>query len=64
MEYSPHRPDMSYADFDHPVFDCDFHLYEGPDAFTRYLPSQYRGLVRLAEVDGRTKMIIRGRISD
>ena len=42
MEYSPHRPDMSYVGFDHPVFDCDFHLYEGPDAFTRYLPRQYR----------------------
>ena len=46
------------------MFDCDFHLYEGADAFTRYLPEEYKGLVRLAEVDGRTKMIIRGRVSD
>lgn len=64
MEYRRHSPDMSYSDFDHPVFDCDFHLYEGADAFTRYLPEEYGGLVRLAEVDGRTKMIVRGRISD
>jgi hypothetical protein len=41
MEYSSHSPDMSYSEFAHPVFDCDFHLYEGADAFTRYLPSQY-----------------------
>src|SRR5690606_24712708 len=33
-------------------------------AFTRYLPEEYQGLVRLAEVDGRTKMIVRGQISD
>ncbi len=64
MEYSRHRPDMTYTDSGHRVFDCDFHLYEGADAFTRYLPEEYRGLVRLAEVDGRTKMIIRGKISD
>jgi predicted TIM-barrel fold metal-dependent hydrolase len=64
MEYSRYRPEMTYTDSGHRVFDCDFHLYEGPDAFTRYLPEAYRGLVRLAEVDGRTKMIIRGKISD
>ena len=64
MEYRRYSPDMSYSDFAHAVFDCDFHFYEGVDAFTRHLPSQYKGLVRLANVDGRTKMIIRGRVSD
>ena len=64
MDYSRYSPDMTYADFGHPVFDCDFHLYEGADAFTRHLPEKYKGLVRLANVDGRTKMIIRGRVSD
>jgi predicted TIM-barrel fold metal-dependent hydrolase len=64
MDYHRYSPDMSYSEFDQPVFDCDFHLYEGVDAFTRYLPSEYRGLVRLADVDGRTKMIIRGKVSD
>jgi len=64
MDYTPHRPDMAYSEFSHPVFDCDFHLYEGADAFTRYLPEAYKGLVRLAEIDGRTKMIVRGRVSD
>jgi predicted TIM-barrel fold metal-dependent hydrolase len=64
MEYARYSPDMTFSDFGHPVFDCDFHFYEGADAFTRHLPEQYRGAVRLATVDGRTKMIIRGRVSD
>ena len=64
MLYHRHSPDMTYSEFGHPVFDCDFHLYEGVDAFTRHLPEEYRGLLRLAEIDGRTKMIIRGRVSD
>src|SRR5579883_2132425 len=64
MEYKRYSPEMSFTEFDHPVFDCDFHFYEGVDAFTRYLPERYKGLVRLANVDGRTKMIIRGRVSD
>ena len=64
MEYSRYSPDMSFSEFGHPVFDCDFHLYEGADAFTRYLPEEHKGLVRMANVDGRTKMIIRGKVSD
>ena len=64
MEYRRYSPDMSFTDFAHPVFDCDFHFYEGVDAFTRYLPIQYKGILRLANIDGRTKMMIRGRVSD
>ncbi len=64
MEYRRYQPDMSFTEFGHPVFDSDFHLYEGPDAFTRYLPAGYEGLVRLAEIDGRTKMLIRNKVSN
>jgi predicted TIM-barrel fold metal-dependent hydrolase len=64
MDYSTHSPDMTYADYSGRVFDADHHLYEGEDAFTRYLPAEYRGLVRLAEIDGRKKMIVRGRVSE
>ena len=64
MDYREHSADMSYSACDYPVFDCDFHFYEGVDAFTRHLPSEYKGLLRLAEVDGRQKLIVRGRISD
>ena len=49
---------------DFPVFDADNHLYETEDAFTRYLPDRYEGLIRYVEVKGRTKIAIGGRISD
>lgn len=64
MEFRQHSAEMEYTDCGMPVFDCDFHFYEGVDAFTRYLPSEYKGLLRLANVDGRTKLVIKGRISD
>ncbi|ABW13421.1 amidohydrolase 2 [Parafrankia sp. EAN1pec] len=47
-----------------PVFDADNHLYETRDAFTRHLPDRYRGAVDYVEVRGRTKIAIRGQISD
>ena len=28
---------------DYPVFDADNHMYEQPDAFTRYLPCRVQG---------------------
>jgi predicted TIM-barrel fold metal-dependent hydrolase len=46
------------------VFDADNHLYETTDAFTRHLPDRYRGAVDYVEVRGRTKIVVRGRISD
>ncbi len=64
MEFTPYSPDMEFTDIGHPVFDCDFHFYETAESFTRYLPKEYSGLLRLANIDGRTKMIVRGRVSD
>jgi predicted TIM-barrel fold metal-dependent hydrolase len=64
MEYPVYSPDMTFSQVKHRVFDCDFHLYEAADAFTRYLPEEYKGVVKLVEVDGRTKLALRGRISD
>jgi predicted TIM-barrel fold metal-dependent hydrolase len=49
---------------DFPVFDADNHMYETTDAFTRYLPSQYSGLVKYVQVNGRTKIALRNVISD
>ena len=51
-------------DFGFPVFDSDNHMYETEDAFTRYLPSEYRGAIRYVQVDGRTKIAIKGQISE
>jgi predicted TIM-barrel fold metal-dependent hydrolase len=55
---------MEFTDIGYPVFDCDFHFYETAESFTRYLPAEYSELVRLANIDGRRKMILRGRVSD
>ena len=49
---------------DFPVFDADNHLYETQDAFTRHLPDRYKGLVDYVEVRGRTKIVVKGTISD
>ncbi|MGF7233688.1 MAG: amidohydrolase family protein [Frankia sp.] len=46
------------------LFDADNHLYETEDAFTRYLPDRYRGAIEYVEVQGRTKIAIRGVISN
>lgn len=47
-----------------PVFDADNHLYETRDAFTRHLPDRYRGAVDYVDVRGRTKIVVRGTISE
>src|SRR5690348_446497 len=47
-----------------PVFDADNHLYETADAFTRHLPEAHAKLFRFAEVDGRTKLVVRGTITE
>jgi predicted TIM-barrel fold metal-dependent hydrolase len=50
--------------FDYPVFDSDNHMYETRDAFTRHLPERYRDAIKYVEIDGRTKIMIRGVVSD
>jgi len=47
-----------------PVFDADNHMYETRDAFTKFLPARYRNAVDYVDVRGRTKIVIRGQISD
>jgi predicted TIM-barrel fold metal-dependent hydrolase len=47
-----------------PVFDSDNHLYETKDAFTRHLPKAYRSAIDYVEVRGRTKIVVRGTISE
>ncbi len=46
------------------VFDSDNHMYETADAFTRHLPPDYRGAIRYVQVEGRTKIAIKGQISE
>jgi predicted TIM-barrel fold metal-dependent hydrolase len=49
---------------DFTVFDADNHLYETRDAFTKFLPERYKGAVDYVDVRGRTKIVIKGRISN
>ena len=55
---------MASPTLDIPVFDADNHLYETKDALTKFLPERYRGAVDYVEVRGRTKIVIKGTISD
>ena len=47
-----------------PVFDADNHLYETEDALTKYLPDSHKGLIDYIDVHGRTKIVVRGQISN
>lgn len=46
------------------IFDADNHLYETQDAFTRHLPDRYKGVIEYVTVRGRTKIAVKGKISE
>jgi len=46
------------------VWDADNHFYETVDAFTRHLGAEHRRAIQYVEVEGRTKIAIRGQISE
>src|SRR5260370_16379889 len=48
----------------YPVFDADNHLYETTEALTKYLPDPYKGVIDYVEYKGRTKILVRGQISN
>jgi predicted TIM-barrel fold metal-dependent hydrolase len=47
-----------------PVFDADNHFYESREALTKFLPDKYKGIIDYVDVHGRTKIVVRGHISD
>lgn len=49
---------------DFQVFDSDNHLYETRAAFTRHLPDRCKRVIDYVEVRGRTKIVVRGTISE
>jgi predicted TIM-barrel fold metal-dependent hydrolase len=49
---------------DVPVFDADNHMYETKEAMTKFLPDRYKGAIDYVDVRGRTKIAVRGRISE
>ena len=54
-----HREDVPF-----PLFDADNHLYEPPEALTKFLPKEYKDFVQYVQINGRTKIAIRGQISN
>ena len=54
-----HRVDVPF-----PLFDADNHLYEPEEALTKYLPREYEKIVQYVQVNGRTKIALRGQISN
>ena len=54
-----HRVDIPF-----PLFDADNHLYEPEEALTKYLPKEYKDVVQYVQVNGRTKIALRGQISN
>ncbi|MFF2846298.1 amidohydrolase family protein [Streptomyces sp. NPDC058001] len=55
---------MPSRELSYPLFDADNHLYETEEALTKYLPKEYAGAIRYVQVDGRTKIAVRGQISE
>jgi len=46
------------------IFDADNQFYEPREALTKFLPAEFREAIRFVEVEGRTKIAVRGQISD
>lgn len=55
---------MTERELPYQLFDADNHLYETKEALTKFLPERYKGAVQYVEVNGRTKIAIRGQISE
>src|ERR1700756_4696094 len=47
-----------------PIFDADQHMYETPEALTRYLPEQYKRDVQFVQVGRHTRIAILGKITE
>ncbi|PZR57006.1 MAG: amidohydrolase, partial [Stutzerimonas stutzeri] len=48
----------------YPIYDCDQHYYEPPEAFLRHLPKEFHKDFQYVQIKGRTKLAVGGVISD
>lgn len=55
---------MPSRELNFPVFDADNHFYEPQEALTKFLPDRHKGAIDYVDVRGRTKIVVRGVISD
>lgn len=47
-----------------PIFDADQHMYESPDALTRYLPEEFQSAVQFVQVGRHTRIAVNGQITE
>jgi predicted TIM-barrel fold metal-dependent hydrolase len=55
---------VTHRELPYTTFDADNHMYENRDALTKFIPREYEGVIKYVDVNGRTKLAIRDRISD
>lgn len=55
---------MPSRELSFPVFDADNHMYEPQEALTKYLPEKRKNVIDYVQVRGRTKIVVRGHISE
>ena len=55
---------ITHRELPYETFDSDNHLYENRDTLTKFLPREYEGVIKYVEINGRTKLAIRDKISD
>jgi predicted TIM-barrel fold metal-dependent hydrolase len=55
---------ITHRELPYETFDSDNHLYENRDALTKFLPKEYEGVIKYVDINGRTKLAIRDKISD
>src|SRR5947209_1454360 len=55
---------MPSRSLDFEVFDADNHMYETREALTKFLPKRYENVIDYVEVRGRTKIVVKGMISE
>ncbi|MDQ1430240.1 MAG: hypothetical protein QOF40_842, partial [Actinomycetota bacterium] len=49
---------------DFPIFDADNHMYETPDALTKFLDADFKDVIKYIDIAGRTKITVKGHISE
>jgi len=55
---------VASRDLGFPIFDADNHMYETEEALTKFLPGQYAKAIEYIDIKGRTKIVVRGTISE
>ncbi|MGZ8819595.1 MAG: amidohydrolase family protein, partial [Mycobacterium sp.] len=47
-----------------PIFDADQHMYETPDALTKFLPDEFKPKVQFVQIGRHTRIAILNKITD